>query len=60
MSNSGLARLISTVVVLIGLAIWLKSERSQTPHGCQNLPNRYFGQPQITDDSGSRYPGRFG
>ena len=37
-TNSGLARLISTVVVLIGLAIWLKSERSQTPHGCQNCP----------------------
>jgi hypothetical protein len=36
--DSSLARLVALVVVLIGLAVWLKSERDQTQHGCQSCP----------------------
>jgi hypothetical protein len=34
MSNRLLARLVVTVIVLIGFTMWLASERSQQ-HGCQ-------------------------
>jgi hypothetical protein len=35
MSDSILAKLVVTVIVLIGFAIWLTSEKHQPP-GCQN------------------------
>jgi hypothetical protein len=34
----GLAKLVLIVVASIGLAIWLKSERSQALYGCQTCP----------------------
>jgi hypothetical protein len=33
MNDSGLSKLVVTVILLIGVAIWLKWERSQLP-GC--------------------------
>lgn len=35
MNRLGLAKLVLIVVASIGLAIWLKSERSQALYGCQ-------------------------
>jgi hypothetical protein len=51
-NESILAKLVVTVVVLIGFTVWLALERRHS-HGCQiNLLNRFFGQPQVDRDSG--------
>jgi hypothetical protein len=41
MNDSGLGKLVVTVILLIGLAIWLKLERSQLPGCGANCPTDF-------------------